>query len=121
MIKTILILLILLFLFLIDVEGPQLYYLLKENLNFVFNDYENRGEEINIIDPFTKINVAKSSFQVDEIKNTFNKALFFFKFEAWKYDSNNYQAFNSTNNLTIIDNNMSLFLLLMEYCNMMEN
>ena len=89
----------------IDVEGPQLYYLLKENLNFVFNDYENRREEINIIDPFTKINVAKSSFQVDEIKNTFNKALFFFKFEAWKYDSNNYQTFNSTNNLTIIDNN----------------
>jgi DNA polymerase sigma len=99
----------------IDVEVPPFYYLLNENLNSIFNDYENRKEEINIIDPFTKLNVAKSSFQVDEIKNTFNKALFFFKFEAWKYDSNNYQIFNNNintinninniNNLTITNNN----------------
>lgn len=41
------------------------------------------------------MNIAKSSFQVDEIKNTFNKALYFLKFEAWKFDSNNYQNFNN--------------------------
>jgi len=96
----------------IDVEGPQFYYLLKNNINILYNDYENKKEEINILDPFTKINVAKSSFQVEEIKNTFNKALFFFKYEAWKYDSNNYHNFNNINNLNItydnINNNNSI-------------
>ena len=91
----------------IDVEGPQFYYLLKNNINILYNDYENKKEEINILDPFTKINVAKSSFQVEEIKNTFNKALFFFKYEAWKYDSNNYQNFNNINNLNMTYDNIN--------------
>ena len=87
----------------INVEGPEFYYLLENNIldginNTKFNNY---NYEINILDPFTKLNVAKSSFQVDEIKNTFNKALFFFKYEAWKYDTNNYNLNYNTGNENI--------------------
>ena len=90
----------------IDVEGPQFFYLLNKK----FNNYQNKIEEINILDPFTKLNVAKSSFQVNEIKNTFNKALFFFMYESWEYDSNNYNSNNfiinnNNNNNKNIDNN----------------
>ena len=78
----------------INVEGPEYYYLLQNNIldsvNMNNAEYNNYNYEINILDPFTKLNVAKSSFQVDEIKNTFNKALYFLKYEAWKYDTNNY-------------------------------
>ena len=93
----------------INVEGPEYYFpldnFLDNNMNNLFkgfNNFENRIEEINILDPFTKLNVAKSSFQVDAIKNTFNKALFFFKYEAWQYDSSNYHNFN--NNLNMNNN-----------------
>ena len=93
----------------INVEGPEYFFPLDiyidnkmNNQIKVFNNFENRIEEINILAPFTKLNVAKSSFQVDAIKNIFNKALFFFKYEAWQYDSNNYQNFN--NNSTINNN-----------------
>ena len=106
----------------IDVENPEFYYPLNNNLNntddsySIFNNYENKLEEINILDPFTKLNVAKSSFQVDEIKNTFNKALSFFKFEAWKYDSNNFQNLNE-NNYNISENNNNIY----NYCDYKEN
>ena len=87
----------------IDVEGPDFYFPLNKysnNINVnnsinLFNDYEINIPEINILDPFTKLNVAKSSFQIDAIKNTFNKALFFLKGEAWKFDSSNYHNINN--------------------------
>jgi DNA polymerase sigma len=98
----------------IDVEGPQLFYFLNEKNLYSLNDYDNKKEEINILDPFTKYNVAKSSFQVEEIKNTFNKALFFLKYEAWNYDSSNYQKYNSSfnnmnnNNYIFTNNNQDI-------------
>ena len=94
----------------IDVEGKQIYYLLnndlKDNQNngLILNNYEKRNDEINILDPITKLNVSKSSFQVEEIKNTFNKALLFLKFESWKYDSKIYQEYNNKN----LINNISI-------------
>ena len=80
----------------IDVEGKEFYYPLDNIIND--NEIQNsdnyddisehvRTEEIKILDPFTKLNVAKSSFRLDEIKNTFNKALYFLKFESWKYQN----------------------------------
>ena len=58
--------------------------------------------EINILDPFTKLNVAKSSFKVNEIRNTFYKALLFLKSEGWKYDIS--KRFNTSNSY-YLDNN----------------
>ena len=87
----------------INVEGPEFYFSLNDdsnnNINSIntINNFKNKKDEINVLDPFTKLNIAKSSFQVDEIKNTFNKALFFLKFEAWKFDTNNFQNFNNGN------------------------
>ena len=80
----------------IDVEGKEYYYPLDNIINDIdFHNLENcddisehaRTEEIIILDPLTKLNVAKSSFKLDEIKNTFNKALYFLKFESWKYQN----------------------------------
>jgi DNA polymerase sigma len=80
----------------IDVEGKDLYYPLdnikKESDIQNSENYDDisehaRTEEIKILDPLTKLNVAKSSFRLDEIKNTFNKALYFLKFESWKYQN----------------------------------
>ena len=80
----------------IDVEGKDLYYpldnIIKESdiqnsENFDDISEHARTEEIKILDPLTKLNVAKSSFRLDEIKNTFNKALYFLKFESWKYQN----------------------------------
>ena len=80
----------------IDVEGKEYYYPLDNIINEIdFHNLENcddisehaRTEEIIILDPLTKLNVAKSSFKLDEIKNTFNKALYFLKFESWKYQN----------------------------------
>ena len=80
----------------IDVEGKDLYYpldnLIKESEIQNSENYDDisehaRTEEIKILDPLTKLNVAKSSFRLDEIKNTFNKALYFLKFESWKYQN----------------------------------
>ena len=61
----------------------------------------SRTEEIKILDPFTKLNVAKSSFRLDEIKNTFNKALYFLKFESWKFQ-NEGEENNLVDNFNII-------------------
>ena len=80
----------------IDVEGKDLYYpldnIIKESEIQNSENYDDisehaRTEEIKILDPLTKLNVAKSSFRLDEIKNTFNKALYFLKFESWKYQN----------------------------------
>ena len=80
----------------IDVEGKEYYYPLDNIINEIdLHNLENcddiselaRTEEIIILDPLTKLNVAKSSFKLDEIKNTFNKALYFLKFESWKYQN----------------------------------
>ena len=54
------------------------------------NDSNNEEEiikkEINIIDPLTKLNVAKSSFKVEEIQNTFFSAYDFLRREGCYYD-----------------------------------
>ena len=86
----------------INVEGKDCYFPLDmfnnsdlysqdmNNIDNIDNIYENdRIEEIKILDPFTKLNVAKSSFKLDEIKITFNKALYFLKFESWKFQNEN--------------------------------
>ena len=51
--------------FCIDVNAPNPFILL--------NDLHDTG--MMILDPFTSLNVAKSSFRVDEIKSAFMKAL----------------------------------------------
>ena len=84
----------------IDVEEKECYFPLDDFENSNNNNQEiqnivdidnivenNRIEEIKIIDPFTKLNVAKSSFRLDEIKITFNKALYFLKYESWKFQN----------------------------------
>ena len=87
----------------IDVEGEEYYFPLNI-INFQEiegnsdNIYEKeRKEEIKILDPFTKLNVAKSSFQLDQIKCTFNKALYFLKFESWKFQSCNNEEYDYEN------------------------
>ena len=93
----------------INVEGKDCYFyeinsLEMNNMDNIDNIYENeRIEEIKILDPFTKLNVAKSSFKLSEIKNTFNKALYFFKFESWKYQNDNFKEFkDNIEDFTII-------------------
>jgi DNA polymerase sigma len=87
----------------IDVEGEEYYFPLNI-INFQEiegnsdNIYEKeRKEEIKILDPFTKLNVAKSSFQLDQIKCTFIKALYFLKFESWKFQSSNNEEYDYEN------------------------
>ena len=84
----------------IDVEGKEYYYNLNnEEIESIDDNYENeRNEEIKILDPLTKLNVAKSSFRLDEIRNTFIKALYFLKFESWKFQSENIEEENTINN-----------------------
>ena len=93
----------------IDVEGKETYFPLNNNdfnsselnnqkIDNIGNIYENnRVEEIKIIDPLTKFNVAKSSFKLYEIKNTFNKALYFFKYESLKFQNDNQEENKSIN------------------------
>ena len=72
----------------IDIENSNLFYFLNTNSNV--NNYnldENIiKKEINIIDPLTKLNVAKSSFKVDEIQTTFRTAYDFLRTEGCYYD-----------------------------------
>ena len=84
----------------IDVEGNEYYYNLNyQEIEVIDDNYENeRNEEIKILDPLTKLNVAKSSFRLDEIRNTFIKALYFLKFESWKFQSENNDEDNVINN-----------------------
>ena len=75
----------------IDVENNNIYYYLNNNYNYnnIFNnEEENSKKEINIIDPLSKLNVAKSSFKVDEIQNTFRSAYDFLRTEGCYYDYN---------------------------------
>ena len=73
----------------IDAENNDIYYL---NNNYFSNNYNYNYEdeiikkEINIIDPLTKLNVAKSSFKVEEIQNTFRSAYDFLRTEGCYYD-----------------------------------
>ena len=73
----------------IDVENIKIYYL---NNNYIYNNFnydfeeQNMKKEINIIDPLTKLNVAKSSFKVEEIQNTFRSAYDFLIKEGCYYD-----------------------------------
>ena len=90
----------------IDVEFKDCYFglntieLNNSDLNKQKNENifeNNRIEEIKIIDPLTKFNVAKSSFKLNEIKNTFNKALYTLKYESLKYQNGNLEEENDTN------------------------
>ena len=54
---------------------------------FVLNSNESdKKSEIIIIDPLTKLNVAKSSYKVDEIKHTFRNAFELIRNEGWLFD-----------------------------------
>ena len=73
----------------VDVDNINIYYYL--NNNYIYNNYniyeeENIKKEINIKDPLTKLNVAKSSFKVEEIQNTFRIAHNFLRTEGCYYD-----------------------------------
>ena len=73
----------------VDVENINIYYLTN---NYISNNYNYNFEEqimkkeINIIDPLTKLNVAKSSFKVEEIQGTFRSAYDFLIKEGCYYD-----------------------------------
>ena len=73
----------------IDIENPDIFYSLNNNINNNYNSYNDDNiqiKEINIIDPLTKLNVAKSSFKVDEIQITFRTAYDFLRTEGCYYD-----------------------------------
>ena len=54
---------------------------------FVLNSNESdKKSEIIIIDPLTKLNVAKSSFNVDDIQKTFRNAFELIRNEGWLFD-----------------------------------
>ena len=73
----------------VDVEHTNIFYYLNNTITI--NNYNNSEEsfskkEINIKDPFTKLNVAKSSFRVDDIQTTFRTAYDFLRTEGCYYD-----------------------------------
>jgi DNA polymerase sigma len=74
----------------VDIENINIYYYLNNDINDINNinniDEQNKKKEINIIDPLTKLNVAKSSFKVEEIKNTFLIGYNFLRVEGYYYD-----------------------------------
>ena len=73
----------------IDIENPDIFYSLNNNIYNNYNSYNDDNiqiKEINIIDPLTKLNVAKSSFKVDEIQITFRTAYDFLRTEGCYYD-----------------------------------
>ena len=84
----------------IDVEGKEQFFPLNtQDIENIDDNFENeRNEEIKILDPLTKLNVAKSSFRLEEIRNTFIKALYFLKFESWKFQSETTDEENAINN-----------------------
>ena len=105
----------------IDIEDTNIFYFLNNNMNINNNISDDNipKKEINLIDPLTKLNVAKSSFKVDEIQTTFRTAYDFLRTEGCYYDyavfvhktgydndfykqiKNNYDIFN-TNDFKII-------------------
>ena len=71
----------------IDIGHSNIYYLQNDNILNNWNfDEEIKKKEINIIDPLTKLNVAKSSFKIEEIQNTFRNAYNFLRTEGCYYD-----------------------------------
>ncbi len=77
-----------------------------ENSSYDTNYELYEKEEIYIVDPITKNNVAKSSFKVDEIILTFRKAFNLLYYEGWYYD---YCSKNNPNENTIIENANELY------------
>ena len=71
--------------FRIDVEKTDNFFLNNNYINNNYNIYEE-SNKINIIDPLTKLNVAKSSFKVEEIQNTFRSAHHLLTTEGFYYD-----------------------------------
>ena len=74
----------------VNIENNNIYYYLNNDINDINNinniEEQNKKKEINIIDPLTKLNVAKSSFKVEEIKNTFLIGYNFLRVEGYYYD-----------------------------------
>jgi DNA polymerase sigma len=75
----------------IDVEHSNIFYYLNNTITINNNNNNNSEEsfskkEINIKDPLTKLNVAKSSFRVDDIQTTFRIAYDFLRTEGCYYD-----------------------------------
>ena len=72
----------------IDIENTNIFYYLNNNMNLNnYNSDDNiNKKEINLIDPLTKLNVAKSSFRVDEIQTTFRTAYDFLRTEGCYFD-----------------------------------
>ena len=74
----------------IDIENPDIFYSLNNSMNI--NNYNSNDDinitakEINIKDPLTKLNVAKSAFKVTEIQTTFRTAYDFLRTEGCYYD-----------------------------------
>ena len=74
----------------IDIENPDIFYSLNNSMNI--NNYNSNDDinitakEINIKDPLTKLNVAKSAFKVNEIQTTFRTAYDFLRTEGCYYD-----------------------------------
>ena len=91
--------------------GKQLYYFIEFYSFFNFSEYmikvseQNpfvqiedifKNDKIIIIDPINQLNVAKSSFKNEEIKNAFIKALNIIKVDAWKIEQQ--QEFETNSN-----------------------
>ena len=66
----------------VDIESQSIFYY----LNNTISEDNFQKKEINIIDPLTKLNVAKSSFKVDEIQMTLRSAYDFLRTEGCYYD-----------------------------------
>ena len=96
--------------------GKSLYFFLTRFSYFDFKNYGidseknifvinsndiDKKDEIIIIDPLTKLNVAKSSFKVDEIRYTFNTGFDLLRMEGWRYDCANFT--NKNNDGAIYD------------------
>ena len=100
----------------IDVEKENCYILKDkndteksisdENSSYDTNYELYEKEEIFIVDPFSKLNVSKSSFKVDEIILTFRRAFNLLYYEAWSYDL---ASKNQKNETTIIENVNELY------------
>ncbi len=95
--------------YVVDVENKNFFCPLKDR-NININNKNIQKDEINIIDPLTGLNVAKSSFKVEKIKITFNKAFDLFRIEGWNYDcshliKNNFSYNKIINTSNISDNN----------------
>ena len=60
---------------------------------------------INIVDPITGLNVAKSTFKIDEIKNSFKEGLDIIYGNLYKIQDNNIIISNNNSNNLNINNN----------------